>query len=175
MRVVVGRVGRPHGVRGEVSVEVRTDDPHARFADGTVLDTEPAQRGPLTVSGSRWHSGRLLLSFDRVADRDEAAGLRGALLVVDATDPAPPEGSDEFHDHQLLGLRAVTVGGADVGVIADVLHLGQDVLSVRRPDGGEVLVPFVRAIVPTLDLAGGVVTLDPPPGLLEEPPSSELA
>ncbi len=175
MRVVVGRVGRPHGVRGEVSVEVRTDDPRARFADGSVLDTDPEDRGPLTVSGSRWHGGRLLLSFDQVADREVAAGLRGALLVVDAADSAPPEDSDEFHDHQLLGLRAVTVTGADVGVIVDVLHLGQDVLSVRRPDGDEVLVPFVRAIVPTVDLAGRVVTLDPPPGLLDEPTTSEPA
>ncbi|CAN5655499.1 ribosome maturation factor RimM [soil metagenome] len=175
MQVVVGRVGRPHGVRGEVSVEVRTDDPHTRFAEGSMLNTEPTHHGPLTVCGSRWHGGRLLLAFDQVADRDMAAGLRGALLVVDAQDPAPPRDSDEFHDHHLLGLRAITVAGADVGVVADVLHLGQDVLAVRRPDGEEVLVPFVRAIVPTVDLEGGVVTLDPPPGLLGDVPPDERA
>ena len=82
MQLVVGRVGRPHGIRGEVTVQVRTDDPGRRFAAGSVLATEPADRGPLTVLSSRWHSGRLLVSFAGSADRSQAESLTGTLLVV---------------------------------------------------------------------------------------------
>jgi 16S rRNA processing protein RimM len=171
MQLVVGRVGRPHGIRGELTVEVRTDDPDTRFAAGSVLATEPAARGPLTVSSSRWHSGRLLISFTGYHDRTAAEELRGTLLVMDSAELAAPDDPDEFHDYQLIGLGAWTVGGEQVGVVADVLHHGQDLLVIRpagrRADTGEILVPFVAAIVPEVDVAAGRLVIDPPGGLLD--------
>ncbi len=171
MEVVVARIGRPHGLHGEVSVEVRTDDPEGRFAPGTTVRTDPASAGPLTITDGRVHSGRLLLTFDGYADRGAAEGLRNVLLVADVDPSQRLDDPDEFLDSQLLGLDVRTVGGADVGELVEVLHLpGQDVLAVRRPDSTEVLVPFVAAIVPTVDLDAGVVVVDPPPGLLADVP-----
>jgi 16S rRNA processing protein RimM len=167
MQVVVGRVGRAHGIRGEVVVEVRTDDPDRRFADGAVLLTEPASAGPLTVEYARDHSGRLLVAFAEVPDRTSAESLRGTMLVADVDPDEEPGDPDEFYDHQLVGLRARTVAGEEVGEVVEVLHGGaQDLLVVRR-DGSDTLVPFVAAIVPEVDVAAGVVVLDPPPGLLD--------
>ncbi|MBI1377762.1 MAG: ribosome maturation factor RimM [Frankiales bacterium] len=176
MLVVVGRIGRPHGIRGEVTVEVRTDSPETRFAPGSVLVTEPARLGPLTVAAARWHSGRLLLSVAGVRDRTGAEALRGAVLSADVADDEVPEDPEEFFDHQLRGLRVVGVDGAPIGTVGDVVHLpGQDLLSVVREDGREVLVPFVAELVPDIDVEAGVVTVAPPPGLLEldEPDGSD--
>lgn len=166
---VVGRIGRPHGVRGQVSVEVRTDTPDLRFADGSTLRTEPPAAGPLVVGGSRWHSGRLLLEFRGVTDRGAAETLRGLLLLVDvAADESPPD-VDEFFDHQLIGLDVRDSSGP-VGVVGEVLHLpGQDVLLVVTSDGQEVLVPFVTAMVPKVDLASRTISISPPPGLFPQP------
>lgn len=167
MQLVVGRIARAHGIHGEVAVEVRTDAPDLRFGAGVQLATDPADRGPLTVRSTRWHSGRLLVVFDGVPDRTAAEGLRGTLLVADS-DTSPPTDSDEFWDHQLIGLSAVSVDGSVLGVIADVLHPpGGDLLAVSRDDGSELLVPFARAIVPEVDMAGGRVLVDPPEGLLD--------
>jgi len=173
MQLVVGRVGRAHGVRGEVSVQVRTDDPEGRFAPGTVLATDPAALGPLTVGSVRWHLGRLLVRFDGLDDRTRAEELAGALLLVDSAAVGTPEDPDEFNDHDLIGLVAVTVTGDRVGTVTDVLHHGQDLLVISAAGagpgagGGETLVPFVRAIVPEVDIAAGRLVLDPPPGLLD--------
>jgi 16S rRNA processing protein RimM len=168
MQLVVGRVGRPHGLRGELIVEVRTDDPQARFAAGTVLATEPAARGPLTVGSARWHSGRLLVAFAGYEDRTAAEELRDTLLVVDSAELDDPADPDEFRDYQLIGLDAWTVAGEQVGVVADVLHHGQDLLVIRPVrDQEEILVPFVAAIVPEVDVAAGRLTIDPPDGLLD--------
>ncbi|OLT21382.1 ribosome maturation factor RimM [Actinomadura sp. CNU-125] len=165
--MAVGRVGRPHGIRGEVTLDVRTDDPEARFAAGTEIATDPASAGPLTVERTRWHSGRLLMRFAGVSDRDAAEELRGVWLVVDSADIPPSADPDEFHDHELIGLAVVTTDGADIGRVTDVLHHGQDLLVVRGP-GGERLVPFVAALVPEVDVPGGRLVIDPPPGLLDE-------
>ena len=169
MQLVVGRVGRAHGVRGEVSVQVRTDDPGRRFAPGTVLATDPAALGPLAVGSVRWHLGRLLVRFDGLADRTRAEELAGALLLVDSVAVGTPEDPDEFNDHDLIGLVAVTVAGDRVGTVTDVLHHGQDllVISAAGAGAGETLVPFVRAIVPEVDIVAGRLVLDPPPGLLD--------
>lgn len=167
MRLVVGRIGRAHGIRGDVAVDVRTDDPDARFAAGAVLLTDPEGPGPLTVSSARAHSGRLLVRFTGVRDRDAAEALRGVTLLVDSEDIAPTEDPDEFHDHELIGLRVVTAAGEDVGVVEDVWHNAQDVLAIRGTSGAEVLVPFVAALVPEVDLAGKRLVIDPPPGLLD--------
>jgi len=166
--VVVGRIGRPHGIRGEVTVEVRTDSPDVRFAPGSVLTTDPARIGPLTVAAARWHSGRLLLSVEDVHDRTSAEGLRGAVLSAEVDDEEVPEDPEEFYDHQLRGLTVVEVATSDViGVVDDVVHLPwQDLLSVTRDGGREVLVPFVAEIVTDVDVDAGRVTVALPAGLL---------
>ncbi|MFC4535877.1 ribosome maturation factor RimM [Sphaerisporangium dianthi] len=166
MQLVVGRIGRPHGIRGEVTVEVRTDDPDARFAPGSTLATDPPGAGPLLVESMRWHKNILLLGFDGVGGREGAEALRGTMLVIDSAEIPPSDDPDEFHDHQLIGLSVVTTGGEAVGEIVDVLHHGQDLLVIRR-GGDEVFVPFVKALVPEVDLAAKRVVVDAPPGLLD--------
>jgi 16S rRNA processing protein RimM len=168
VQLVVGRIGRPHGIRGEVSVEVRTDAPDERFAAGSVLTTDPVERGPLTVSRMHWHSGRLLLTIDGVADREGAEALRNTLLVVESDDLPALDDPDEFYDHQLIGLRAELADGTELGLVDDVVHArAEEILAVRKPDGEELMIPFVSAIVPTVDLVGGRVVVEPPEGLLE--------
>jgi 16S rRNA processing protein RimM len=105
--------------------------------------------------------------FAGIDDRTAAEALRGQLLLVDSAEIPPSDDPEEFHDHELIGLAAVSTDGTELGEIVDVEHYGQDLLVLRRPDGGEALVPFVTAIVPTVDLPAGRVVLDPPPGLLE--------
>ncbi len=166
MHVTVGRIGRAHGIRGAVVVGVRTDEPELRFAKGSRLDTDPSGVGPLTVAGTRWHSGELLVRFEGIADRDAAAELRGTWLLVDSAGIAPPEDPDEFRDTDLIGLSVRTLDGTVVGTVDDVLHPAQDLLVVKAPDGGEIMIPFVKAIVPEVDLAAGHLTIDPPEGLL---------
>ena len=166
MELVVARVGRPHGVRGEVSVEVRTDAPELRFTPGARLGTDPVSAGPLTLNAVREHNGRLLLTFDEVPDRTAAEGLRGVLLTAVVDDDEEP---DAWHAHQLVGLRAVTVDGEDVGLVVGLEHgAAQDLLVVAQPSGQQALVPLVAAIVPEVDLVGGRVVLDPPAGLLSD-------
>jgi 16S rRNA processing protein RimM len=165
--VVVGRIGRPHGVRGEVTVEVRTDDPDLRFAPGSVLLTDPAGRGPLTIAGRRWHREVLLLTLDGVASREAAEALRNTELLVPVADLPPLEDPEDFYDHQLIGLTARLTDGAVLGSVVAVQHEGATQLVIERTDGDEVLIPFVTAIVPTVDLAAGHLVVDPPEGLLE--------
>jgi 16S rRNA processing protein RimM len=167
MQVTVGRIGRAHGIRGDVVVGVRTDEPELRFAVGSRLDTDLDGVGPLTVAATRWQSGELIVRFDGIRDRTAATELRGIWLSVDSGELASPEDPDEFRDHELIGLSVRTVAGSTVGVVTDVLHYGQDLLAVRPAAGtGEILVPFVKAIVTDVDVASGVLVIDPPPGLL---------
>ncbi|MFL6130776.1 MAG: ribosome maturation factor RimM [Mycobacteriales bacterium] len=166
--LVVGRVGRPQGIRGEVTVEVRTDDPESRFAPGSVLLTEPAERGPLTVAGMRPRSGGVVLSFAGVADRAAAEALRGTVLLVDPAQLPAIEDPDEWYDHELVGLAAVDPAGAPLGTVTDVVHgPASDLLVVRDAAGREHLVPFVRDQVPTVDVAAGRVVVSAPDGLFD--------
>ena len=168
MFVVVGRVGRAHGVRGEVLIDVRTDSPEERLGPGAVLVTEPAAAGPLTIAAGRVHSGRLLVRFEGVADRNQAEAIRGVLLLADVDPDELPVDEDEWYDHQLVGLDVVRTDGSAVGEVREVLHLPmQDLLAITRTDGTEVLVPFVEAMVPEVDVAANRLVVDPPPGLLE--------
>jgi 16S rRNA processing protein RimM len=169
VRVVVGRIGKAHGIRGAVTVEVRTDEPEVRFAEGSVLDTEPAAAGPLVVAATKWHAGRLLVHFDGVHDRTAAEGLRGTLLSVEVDDRSRPSDPDEYYDRQLIGLMVRTTDGQQVGTLSDVAHLpSQELLVITGAEGREVLVPFVEAIVTSVDLEAGIVLINPPGGLLEE-------
>jgi 16S rRNA processing protein RimM len=171
MDLVVGRVAKAHGVTGEVVVEIRTDDPDSRFAPGTRLRGRPARGGPerpFVVDSVRAHGGRLLLRLDGVADRDGADALRGIVFIVDSEDLPPIDDPDEYYDHQLEGLRVVTMDGRFVGNVAEVLHTAAgELLSVTTETGGEVLVPFVSAIVTSVSLDDETIEIDPPEGLLE--------
>ena len=164
---MVGRIGRPHGVRGEATVEVRTDDPDARFRVGTALRTDPADRGPLTITGARWHRDVLLLAFEGYDTREEVEALRDTLLEVPVDELPDLDDPDSYYDHQLVGLAARLPDGSALGEVTAVRHEGADLLVVRRTGGGELLVPFVAAIVPTVDVAAGFVVVDPPEGLLD--------
>jgi 16S rRNA processing protein RimM len=190
MRVIVGRIGRPHGVRGELVIGVRTDEPDLRFAVGATLDVAPdladleGRPGPrgsggdgspgpaqhtVKITSARWHSGQLLVRLAGIEDRTAAGELTGRWLSVDSSQLPRTTDPDEFRDHELIGLSVRTPDGEPVGVVTDVLHHGQDLLVVRRADAqqDECLVPFVKAIVPTVDLAAGVLVIDPPTGLLD--------
>ncbi|MQS14186.1 ribosome maturation factor RimM [Streptomyces kaniharaensis] len=168
MQLVVGRIGRAHGIRGDVSVEVRTDEPELRLGPGAVLLTDPASTGPLTVESGRVHSGRLLLRFAGVKDRNAAEALRGTLLISEVDPDERPEDPEEYYDHQLIGLDVVLLDGTLVGELTEVVHLPyQDLLTVKKSDGTEVLVPFVSQIVPTIDLENQRAVITPPAGLID--------
>ncbi|MFE6483672.1 ribosome maturation factor RimM [Streptomyces sp. NPDC057757] len=169
MQLVVARVGRAHGIKGEVTVEVRTDEPELRLGPGAVLLTDPATAGPLTVETGRVHSGRLLLRFEGVRDRTAAEALRNTLLIAEIDPDVKPEDPDEYYDHQLMDLDVVMADGTEVGRITEISHLpSQDLFVVERPDGTEVLIPFVEEIVTEIDLDEQRAVIDPPPGLIDD-------
>src|SRR5689334_22234695 len=170
MDLVVGRVVRAHGVTGEIVVEIRTDDPDIRFAPGSPLRGRPSRGGAesrYVIDSVRDHGGRLLVRLEGVADRNAADALRGTVFIVDSADLPPIEDPDEFYDHQLEGLQVVTTAGAAVGSVAEVLHTAAGELLSVRSDEGDVLVPFVSAIVMSVSLADKTIVIDPPDGLLE--------
>jgi 16S rRNA processing protein RimM len=167
VNTVVGVIGRPHGVRGEVAVELRTDEPGRRFAPGQILLDEGGTRH-FTVRSVRNHSGRLLVSFAEVVDRAGAEAVRGMLLTATVEPDERPAASGEFYDRHLIGLRAATPEGAEVGRVRSVLHLpGQDILEIETADGPR-LVPFVAALVPDVDLEAGRLTVVNLTGLLDD-------
>ncbi|MDR1512918.1 MAG: ribosome maturation factor RimM [Propionibacteriaceae bacterium] len=165
--VAVGRIVKAHGVKGEVAVEVRTDTPDARFFVGAELQLEKGHES-LTVAAVRWHQGRLLVSFEEVRDRTDAEALAGSVLTIDV-DPDEATGDpEEFYDHQLVGLRAETEDGVDIGSVADVVHVPGQELLVLDTVGGERIVPFVAALVPQVDLGGGRIVVARLEGLLDD-------
>ncbi|MGW0464304.1 ribosome maturation factor RimM [Streptomyces sp. NPDC003027] len=169
MQLVVARIGRAHGIKGEVTVEVRTDEPELRLAPGAVLTTDPASAGPLTIETGRVHSGRLLLRFEGVRDRTAAEALRNILLIADIDPDERPEQDDEYYDHQLMDLDVVLTDGTEVGRITEISHLpSQDLFIVERPDGTELMIPFVEEIVTEIDLEEQRAVIDPPPGLIDD-------
>lgn len=181
MELVVGRIVKSHGIRGEVVVDIRTDSPEERFAKGSALATRTRKsKGSsvpetLNVEAARNHSGRLLVRFAGVGSRDDADALRDVELLVDSDSFEPLDDDDEFYDHQLEGLdvRVENTGAASIGQVSEVLHTpAGEVLSITTladgPHAGrEVLVPFIEQFVPTVDLAAGTVVITPPDGLLD--------
>ena len=171
MDLVVGRVIKAHGITGELAVDVRTDDPDERFAPGMTLRARPSRGGPqreYVIESAREHSGRLLVRLEGVADRNAAEALRGNIFLVDTADLPPIDDPDEFYDHQLEGLSVVTTSGTVVGNVNEVLHTAAgELLSVTSESGGEVLVPFVGAIVTEVSLQNQTIEIDPPDGLLD--------
>lgn len=172
IEVVVGRVGKPHGLRGEVTVEVRTDEPDRRFAVGARLRAEPPRGsasvlGSLTVASRRWHQERLLVTFEELGDRTGAEDARGIVLHATVDAEERPEDPDEYYDHQLIGLVAHDLQGRELGEVTGLRHGGaQDLLQIRTPDGRDTLVPFVKELVPELDLTARRVVIADRPGLV---------
>ncbi|MBY6411135.1 ribosome maturation factor RimM [Rhodococcus sp. BP-252] len=174
MELVTGRVVKSHGIRGEVVVEVRTDEPDDRFAVGSVIrgrkPRDTTGEVDYTVEAAREHSGRLLLRLKGIDSRDAADALRGTLFMVESDDLESSDDPDEFYDHELEGLTVQLADGTVVGTVREVLHSAAgELLSIRPADGSrsEVLVPFVAAIVTSVSLADGTVVIDPPEGLLD--------
>ena len=166
MQVVVARIGKAHGLRGEVTVQVLTGAPDERFVPGEVFVTDPAATGPLVLRSARDHNGILLLAFEGTGDRTGAEALRGTKLLAEAL--ADDDDEEAWFERDLVGLKVVTLDGTEVGEVAALeSRPAQDLLVVRLAGGREALVPFVTAIVPEVDIAGGRVVLDPPPGLLD--------
>lgn len=176
--VVVGRIGRPHGLRGEVGIDLRTDEPDLRFAPGATVHLARSLPGgssairterDLVVATSRWHSDRLLVSFEGVPDRTAAEGLTLGWLVSRVAVDETPDENDAWYDRQLVGLRVLLADGNDVGVVREVVHLpSQDLIEVALTAGGRRLVPFVAALVPEVDPVAGHLRLAPVDGLLED-------
>ena len=171
IEVVVGRIGKPHGLRGEVTVEVRTDEPERRFVAGQTLAAEPPRGSGnglknLEIVSLRWHQSTLLVRFAEIADRTAAEGARGTLLLAHLEPEETPEDPDEFYDHQLVGLGVVDLEGREIGTVTGVVHGAQDLLEVEATDGRPTLVPFVSALVPEVDVPGGRVVVADRPGLV---------
>jgi 16S rRNA processing protein RimM len=179
IEVVVGRIGKPHGIRGEVTLDVRTDEPERRFAPGTTLRAEApagADRRPssLTVARARWHQSTLLVTFEELADRNAAEAARGTVLHATIGPDETPDDPEEYYDHQLVGLDVVDVDGTPLGTVKALVHgSAQDLLTVRTTDGRDALVPFVTALVPEVDLGAGRVVVADRPGLVSPFPDDE--
>ena len=167
MRFVVGRIGKPHGIKGEVTVEPRTDDPERRFVPDAVLLVAGQER-TLRVAEASFHAGRLRVHFAGSDSRDDAESLRGLVLEIERDPDEVPDGPDEFYDSALIGCQALLPDGSCAGEVVEVIHLpAQDLLQIRDGTGRTCLVPFVAQIVPGVDLAARRIYLDPPAGLIE--------
>lgn len=171
IELVVGRIGKPHGIKGEVTVDVRTDEPDRRYVAGARLAAAPPKGSAfphreLTVARTRWHQGVLLVTFEELGDRDAAEAARGVLLRAAVPLDETPEDPEEFYDHQLIGLAAHDTEGERLGEVAGLVHGAQDLLRITTTDGREALVPFVAALVPEVDLEGGRVVIADRPGLV---------
>lgn len=167
--VVVGRIGKPHGLRGEVTIDVRTDEPEVRYGVGGTLRAQApgGADSTLTVSAQRWHRGVLLVRFAEATDRTAAERLRGSVLWTSLPADARPQDPEEYYDHQLVGLTVVDLDGRRLGRVTAVVHgAAQDLLSVRTADDTDALVPFVSALVPEVDLEAGRIVVADRPGLV---------
>ena len=160
MRLLVGRIGRAHGINGEATIEVRTDEPDTRFAVGARVQTDA--HGELLIKSNRWHNGILLLGFENISDRNQIEKLRDTLMYSEVDFDAPGEDADDYHVLQLVGCKAFLVDGDEFGDVSDVLNLpGQDVLVIKT-ESGEVLIPFVHQLVPVVDIKKKTMTVIPP-------------
>ncbi|MEO5781274.1 MAG: ribosome maturation factor RimM [Arthrobacter oryzae] len=166
MKLQVARIGKPHGIRGEVTVQVLTDAPGDRFVPGTEFIVEPATAGPLTVLSARWNKDILLLAFEELETRNEAETVRGAKLFIE-TEEIDEDDDEGWYEHELEGLD-VRVGDAVVGKVTGLRTLPvQDLLVVTTTDGTEILIPFVEQIVPEVNVGEKFILVTPPPGLFE--------
>ncbi|CAB4330872.1 unannotated protein [freshwater metagenome] len=160
MRLLVGRIGRAHGINGEATIEVRTDEPENRFVIGARVVTH--SNGELLITSHRWHNGILLLGFEGITDRNGIEVLRDTLMYCEVDIDAPGENDDDFHVLQLIGCTAFLESGEKLGEVSDVINLpAQDLLAIQSAEG-EVLIPFVRQLVPVVDIKNRKMTVIPP-------------
>jgi 16S rRNA processing protein RimM len=165
---------KPHGLKGAIKLELYTDDPERRFVPGAEFSLQVPTGSKwhgktITLTELRWYNGQPVGFFTGVTDRTEAETLIKAILWVDQDDEVE---DNAWYDHQLVGLDVLR-DGASVGTVARVDHLPAQDLLVVKTGHGEVLVPFVAALVPEVDVKGGTVTVTPPTGLFEELPDDE--
>ncbi|HET7399271.1 MAG TPA: ribosome maturation factor RimM [Intrasporangium sp.] len=170
MSVVLARIGKPHGLHGEVTVQLHTDSPETRFAEGAVLDTQaaPGSGVPhrLTIRSTRVHNGIWLLAFAEVPDRTGAEGLRGTRLVLDEAAVEPDEDDDGFYEEELVGLEVRDPAGHVLGTVTGLeVGVAQDRLVLELSDGVTAYVPFVEQIVPAVE--SDHVVVDAPAGLFD--------
>jgi 16S rRNA processing protein RimM len=165
--VAIGRVGRAHGLRGDVFVDLVTDEPQTRFAPGVTVLGE--HEGSWVVEQARWQSGRFVVHLAGVGDRLAAEALRGTVLIARLSTSATPDDPEEFYDHQLIGLEVRLSDGSRAGFLRDVQHGAAQDLLVIDVDGQERLVPFVTALVPLVRAREGFIQLAEIPGLLDDP------
>ncbi|WP_174775415.1 ribosome maturation factor RimM [Cryobacterium frigoriphilum] len=170
----VGRLTKAHGLKGAIKLELFTDDPGRRFVPGAVftlqVPTGSSWHGKtIELVELRWYNQHAVGFFKDVPDRETAETLAKAILWIDQDSAEQPDEEDAWYDHQLVGL-AVHRDGVKIGTIARLEHLPAQDLLIVKTASGEVMVPFVKAIVPTVDVKTGIVTITPPPGLLEELP-----
>jgi 16S rRNA processing protein RimM len=176
----VGRLVKAHGLKGALKLELYTDDPEGRFLPGAtftlqVPESSPWHGKPLTVREFRWMNSHPVAFFEGVEDRNAAEELVKAILWIDQDTEGAPAEDDAWYDHQLVGLDVVR-DGERVGRVVRVDHLPAQDLLIVRPTSGEdreVLVPFVKAIVPEVDVAAGRVVVTPPAGLFEDLPGDD--
>jgi 16S rRNA processing protein RimM len=160
MRLLVGRIGRAHGILGEATIEVRTDDPDARFAIGQKLQTDG--HGDLTITSGRVHNGILLLGFAGFSDRNQIERLRNTLLYAQVDINEVREDEDDYHVLQIIGCQAFLEDETLFGEVTDVINLpGQDLLAIKTTSG-EALIPFVRQLVPVVDVKNRRLVIVPP-------------
>lgn len=160
MRLLVGRIGRAHGILGEATIEVRTDEPDRRFAIGNKLQSDA--HGELRIISGRVHNGILLLGFEGFTDRNAIEKLRDVLLYSDVDINEPGIDGDDYHVLQLIGCAAHLESGEVIGEVTDVINLpGQDLLAIKT-ETGEILIPFVHQLVPVVDIASRKVVVIPP-------------
>jgi 16S rRNA processing protein RimM len=175
----VGRLTKAHGLKGALKLELFTDEPERRFVPGATFTLQVPTSSPwhgktIELTELRWYNSHAVGFFVGIDDREAAETLVRAILWVDHDVTELPAESDAWYDHQLVGLRALR-DGSEVGRVIRVDHLpAQDLLAIDT-GSGEVLVPFVSAMVPTVDIKAGTVTLTPPPGLFEELPDDDSA
>lgn len=164
MKLTVARIGRAHGLKGEVSVEVRTDIPQERLAPGATYHTEPASAGPLTIAAARTQAGRWYVRFLEITSREQAEGVRDVELVIDGEES---DEDDAWYVHELVGLTAIRPDGEVIGTVTDLLNMpAQDLLEIKQADGHRAMIPFVDEFVPQVDIEAATITLTPPYGLL---------
>jgi 16S rRNA processing protein RimM len=158
--LTVGRILRPHGVRGEVVLEVLTDFPEALPGKSVYLqaETEEAAREERQVEAVRWHRGRLLLRLAGATDRNSVEDLRGLLVQIDRG-AAEPLAAGQYYHHQIVGLRVVGENGQALGRVTEILETGaNDVYVVETPEGGELLLPAIRDVILRIDVEAGEIT-----------------
>lgn len=168
----VGRLLKAHGLKGAIKLELYTDSPNERFVPGAVFELQVPEESPwfgktVTVTELRWYNQAPVLFLEGITDRTGAESLIKAILLIDAETEKLPDEPDAWYDHQLVGLKALR-DGVDVGQVVRVEHFpAQDLLIIKAGDR-EVMLPFVKAIVPAVDIKAGTVTVTPPTGLFEE-------